>query len=114
GQGAEVVSVFRGHAERVVAITSMDVYRATAVLHGLDDGPLEPLPLTEDSPLRTTTQTYSASAMERLTKVFGWLDDAYDKVAVERAVRGDAELPAAVLRLPMIYGPGDRLHRLFP
>ena len=106
--------VFRDHAARVVAITSMDVYRATAVLHGLDDGPLEPLPLTEDSPLRTTAQTYSAAAMERLKGVFGWVDDAYDKVAVERAVRGDAELPAAVLRLPMIYGPGDRLHRLFP
>jgi nucleoside-diphosphate-sugar epimerase len=33
---------------------------------------------------------------------------------VERAVLGDAELPATVLRLPMIYGPGDRLHRFWP
>src|SRR5256885_1916637 len=56
----------------------------------------------------------AAAALERLSRVFGWVDAEYDKVAVERAVRGDAELPATVLRLPMIYGPGDRLHRFFP
>jgi nucleoside-diphosphate-sugar epimerase len=27
---------------------------------------------------------------------------------------GDPELPATVLRLPMVYGPGDPLHRFFP
>ena len=26
----------------------------------------------------------------------------------------DRELPGTVLRLPMVYGPGDPLHRLFP
>jgi len=46
--------------------------------------------------------------------VFGWVDDAYDKIPVERAVLGNAELPATVLRLPMVYGPGDPLHRFFP
>jgi nucleoside-diphosphate-sugar epimerase len=29
-------------------------------------------------------------------------------------VLNDAALPATVLRLPMIYGPGDPLHRWFP
>jgi nucleoside-diphosphate-sugar epimerase len=33
---------------------------------------------------------------------------------VERAVLGDPRLPGTVLRLPMVYGPGDRQHRLFP
>jgi nucleoside-diphosphate-sugar epimerase len=27
---------------------------------------------------------------------------------------GDPQLPGTVLRLPMVYGPGDPLHRLFP
>jgi nucleoside-diphosphate-sugar epimerase len=49
-----------------------------------------------------------------LQQVFGWLDDEYDKIPVEEAVLGDRELPCAVLRLPMVYGPGDPLHRFSP
>lgn len=113
-QASALVEVFRGHARRLVAITSVDVYRAVGVLHGLEDGPLEPLPLREDSALRTRLQTYPAATIEMLQRVFGWLDAEYDKIPVERAVMGDATLPATVLRLPMIYGPGDRLHRFWP
>ncbi len=39
--------------------------------------------------------------------------DAYDKIAVERVVLANADLPGTVLRLPMVYGPGDSQHRLF-
>jgi nucleoside-diphosphate-sugar epimerase len=113
-QATALMQVFRGHAGRLVAITSMDVYRATGVLHGSEEGPLEPLPLREDSALRTRSETYPPAQVHSLQQVFGWLDDEYDKIAVERAVQGDAGLPATVLRLPMIYGPGDRLHRCFP
>jgi nucleoside-diphosphate-sugar epimerase len=113
-QGEELMRVFRGHAGRIVAITSMDVYRATSILHGLEEGEPQPVPLTEDSALRTRLQTYPLESIRMLQQVFGWLDDDYDKIPVERAVMADAELPATVLRLPMVYGPGDRLHRLFP
>jgi nucleoside-diphosphate-sugar epimerase len=115
-QAAELMDGLRGYAGRLVAITSIDVYRATAILHGIEgsEGELEPLPLTEDSPLRTRRETYPAARIEMLKQVFGWLDDEYDKVAVERAVLGDDSLPATVLRLPMIYGVGDRLHRFWP
>jgi nucleoside-diphosphate-sugar epimerase len=114
-QATELMAVFRGYADRVVAITSMDVYRATAVLHGLEgDGALEPVPLREDSPLRTKLQTYPPAQIKMLQQLFGWLDDEYDKIPVERAVLGDDTLPATVLRLPMIYGPGDPLHRFRP
>jgi nucleoside-diphosphate-sugar epimerase len=113
-QATALMDVFRGHARRVVIVSSMDVYRATGVLHGLEEGPLEPLPLREDSLLRTKLQTYPAAQVKVLQQVFAWLDDEYDKIPVERAVLGDAELPGTVLRLPMIYGPGDPLHRFFP
>ena len=113
-QAADLLSVFRGHAGRVVAISSMDVYRATAVMYGADAGPLEPLPLTEESALRTTALTYPPPVLAMLKSLFGWVDDAYDKVAVEQVVGGDSGLPATILRLPMIHGPGDQLHRLFP
>ena len=46
-----------------------------------------------------------------LQRLFGWIDDEYDKIPVERAILGDPELPGTVLRLPMIYGPGDQLCR---
>ena len=113
-QAAELMDVFRGHAGRVVAISSMDVYRAVGVLHGSEEGPLEPLPLREDSALRTKLQTYPPARVKALQQLFEWLDEDYDKIPVERTVRGDAALPATILRLPMIYGPGDRLHRFLP
>lgn len=112
--GRTLMEVFRGHARRVVVLSSMDAYRAVAVLHGLDSGPLEPLPLTEESPLRQEGPTYPPEQVRALQPVFPWLDEGYDKVAVERAVVGDRELPATVLRLPMVYGPGDPLHRFHP
>jgi nucleoside-diphosphate-sugar epimerase len=113
-QARALMDVFRGAASRVVAISSQDVYRACGVLHGLEPGALEPVPLTEDSPLRTRTGTYPPPVIARLKEVFAWLDDEYDKIPVERAVLGERELPGTVLRLPMVYGPGDPLHRLFP
>jgi nucleoside-diphosphate-sugar epimerase len=113
-QATAMMQVFAGVARRVVAISSMDVYRACGVFHRLEDGPLEPLPLRETSPLRSKLQTYPEAQLRMLQQVFGWLDDDYDKIPVERAVLGEPRLPGTVLRLPMIYGPGDPLHRLFP
>jgi nucleoside-diphosphate-sugar epimerase len=92
----------------------MDVYRACGVLHGSEPGPLEPLPLTEDSALRTKAQTYPPEVIEKLQEVFGWLDNEYDKIPVEIAIMSSSEVSGTVLRLPMIYGPGDLLRRFFP
>jgi nucleoside-diphosphate-sugar epimerase len=113
-QAQALVRAFRGHAGRIVAISSIDVYRAVGVTHGVEAGPLEPLPLREDSALRTKLATYSPQAMEMVRRTFQWVDDEYDKIPVEREVMSDAALPATVLRLPMVYGPGDRLHRFWP
>jgi nucleoside-diphosphate-sugar epimerase len=113
-QAQRLMETFRGAAQRVVAASSIDVYRACGVLHGSEEGPLEPVPLTEDSALRTILQTYPPESVKMLKKVFPWLDDEYDKIPVEREILGDPELPGTVLRLPMTYGPGDRLHRFHP
>ena len=37
----------------------------------------------------------------------------YDKILVEQLYRGDPDIEATILRLPMIYGPRDRQHRTF-
>jgi nucleoside-diphosphate-sugar epimerase len=113
-QAQEVMETFRGAAQRVVAASSIDAYRACGVLHGSEDGPLEPTPLTEESALRSKRQTYPPEQVEVMKKVFPWLNRDYDKIPVERAILGDAELPGTVLRLPMIYGEGDHLRRFHP
>ena len=114
-QARELMNLFRGHARRVVALSSMDVYRACGVTHRLEEGPLEPLPLREEtSGLRTKLQTYPPEQLQVLQQIFGWLDDEYDKIPVEREVLGHDELPGTVVRLPMVYGPSDPLHRFHP
>jgi nucleoside-diphosphate-sugar epimerase len=113
-QAEQLIATFRGIAKRLVAISSMDVYRAAGILHGTEPGPLQEVPLSEESELRTNFNVYPPAAVKMLQSVFTWLDEEYDKVLVERALRKDAGMPLTVLRLPMVYGPGDPLHRLYP
>jgi len=113
-QARDLVELARGGARHVVALSSMDVYRACGVLHRLEPGPLEPLPLTEESALRTKLQTYPPQQIEGLRQIFGWVDDDYDKIPVEQALLGARELRTTILRLPMVYGPFDPLRRLHP
>jgi nucleoside-diphosphate-sugar epimerase len=96
---------------RVVAISSMDVYRAWGVMLGTEPGGLEPMPITEDSPLRTVRRAYPPELVQTMKNIFTWVNRDYDKIAVEQAVMG-GRTGGTVLRLPMVYGPGDPLHRL--
>jgi nucleoside-diphosphate-sugar epimerase len=113
-QARALMDFARRLVRRVIALSSMDVYRAWGVMVGKEPGGLEPLPLTEDSPLRTVRTTYPPETVKMLRSTFTWLDENYDKIAVEEAVMGSREVAGTVLRLPMVYGPGDPLHRFFP
>ena len=113
-QAKALMEMFRGVAKRVVAISSMDVYRAMGLVHGTESGSLQPLPLTETSELRSTPHPYSPESLRMMRKIFDWADDAYDKIPVEHTVLSDPQLPGTVLRLPAVHGPGDPLHRFFP
>src|SRR5262245_57135097 len=64
-QAEATVRAVRGIAARLIVLSSQDVYRATGVLHGLEPGPPEPTPLTEDSPLRTVLQPYPAALLQQ-------------------------------------------------
>ena len=104
-----LVETFRGLARRTVVISSADVYRAYGRFLGLEPGPIEPTPLTEEAPLRTALFPYRQQAQGP--------DDFfhdYDKIPVERVVLGEPDLPGTVLRLPMVHGPGDPYRRLSP
>jgi nucleoside-diphosphate-sugar epimerase len=109
-QASALIQTFRGMTRRIVALSSQDVYRAYGVLLGIDDGPEEELPLTETSELRSYPP-YPPGHAKHMQSIFSWLDDDYDKVRVERALNASSDPPVTVLRLPMVYGPGDPLHR---
>jgi nucleoside-diphosphate-sugar epimerase len=103
-----LMQTFRGLANRVVAISSQDVYRAYAIFLGMESGDVEANPLNEESPLKSGLYPFRALARDQ-----GDLRYNYDKALVERVVMSDPDLPGTVLRLPAVYGPGDNQHRLF-
>lgn len=98
-----LIETFRGLAARTVVISSGDVYRAYDIVRGLHPGPPDPTPLTEESPLRERLFPYDRPGVED-----------YEKILVERTVAREPSLPATILRLPAVYGPGDYQRRIFP
>ena len=93
------VTHFAAVAERAVVLSSGDVYRAFARLLGSEPGEPDPVPLTEESPLRTGPSPDLGAEID------------HDNLDVERALRS-VELPVTVLRLAVVYGPGDPYNRL--
>ena len=105
-----VVEVFRGYARRIVAVSSQDVYRVWGYVIGTDSGPVDPQ-ITEDSPLRDSRYPYRGRKLPIYPE---WDLENYDKILVELVLQSCTELPATIVRLPMVYGPGDPGHRAFP
>src|SRR6516164_8748894 len=97
-----LVRTFRGIASRAVVISSGDVYRAYGRLTGLEPGPPDPIPLSEDAPLRESRYPYRKMA----PAPDHWMTQ-YDKVLVEQVVMNQTALPTCVLRFPAVLGPGD-------
>jgi len=93
-----VISTLKGVTKRIVAISGTDVYRAYGKLFGIEPGPVDPVPLTEESPLRQA--------------VFPGMK-GYDKLVVEQAIMGDPDMPGTILRLPPVYGPRSVMHRIY-
>ncbi|HYJ47504.1 MAG TPA: NAD-dependent epimerase/dehydratase family protein, partial [Pyrinomonadaceae bacterium] len=89
--------------------SSADVYRAYGRLRRLESGPPDPVPLSEDAPLRESRYPHRAQAKAEEDFAYN-----YEKILVERVVMSEpSQLPGTVLRLPAVYGPGDPQHRLF-
>lgn len=95
---------------RYVMISSADVYGNYGGLQGREASRPVKL-LNEESPLRTGRYPYRGPEPRAGDDPQKLLDE-YDKIPIEEAARADVRLEATILRLPMVYGPGDRQHRL--
>lgn len=109
GDATQMMRVFRGVVPRVVVISSMDVYRAWGRLLNTEPGTPEPVPLTENSPLREEHYPYRNQLMDESDWRY-----FYDKIMVEQVAMQFPKPAATVLRLPMVYGEYDYQTRVAP
>jgi nucleoside-diphosphate-sugar epimerase len=93
--------------ERLVVVSSGDVYWTYTAFLGL--GPAGPpaAPLDEGAALRAQLYPYRARAKGPEDLLY-W----YEKIVVEQTARTSAGVPVTILRLPMVYGPEDPRKRV--
>jgi nucleoside-diphosphate-sugar epimerase len=107
------LAAFAGRVARYVLISSCDVYRTYGVLLGKEDAAVDNAPQAEDAPLRSALYPFRGPEPRAADDPQRHLDD-YDKIPCEQAVLGPGGTAGTVLRLPMVYGPGDYQLRLMP
>ena len=79
-------------------LSSIDVYEAFGRVLGTENGPINQEPIRETSPLRSNLYPYAQ---------IGGRQADYDKIPLEQAALSFRNARAQVVRLPMMFGPGD-------
>ena len=105
-----LLQALSSRVERYVLASSGDVYRRYGAITRKEPDPDPARRLAEDALLRTTRFPYRTEPRRPPADPAGWMDD-YDKIPIEDAARAQADLPAVIARLPMVWGPGDRFGR---
>jgi len=93
--------------ERLILVSSGDVYWTYGAFLGLTSGATPTVALGENSPLRGQLYPYRGRANGADDLLFD-----YDKILVEQAALAGTTVPVTILRLPMVYGPGDPQRRI--
>ena len=93
---------------RYVMLSSSDVYANYGLLHQLETGDVTPDLLDEAAQLRASRFPYRGRGQpsEANSNVL----DYYDKIPIEERVR-QLQTDWLIVRLPMVFGPGDRQRR---
>jgi nucleoside-diphosphate-sugar epimerase len=112
GDARAVIDAVRGIADRIIAVSSMDVYRAYGRLQGTEPGPPLQPPFDEDSPLREKLYPYRDHTPAAIGQRPAWLGE-YDKILVERTVLRDDAIAGTVVRFPMVHGERDEQRRFY-
>lgn len=103
---APLLEVLDNNITQYVLLSSCDVYKNFGLIQRLETG--EPVSwIDESSPLRESRFPYRQDRADDDPQL--WMND-YDKIPIEEDV-STLSLHWTILRLPMIYGPGDRQHR---
>lgn len=103
-----IVNFFKGMTERIISISSMDVYQAYGIIHETEKVPINNEIITETSPLRKNLFPYRKDFPDKNHPLHN-----YDKILAEREVLENSEISGTVLRLPVIYGERDFQHRFY-
>ena len=98
-----------GEIQQFVMISSADVYANYELLHRRLIGEANRHAVDESSALRSTRYPYRGQTLRTSDDPDRYLDD-YDKIPIEASVR-ELSSPWTILRLPMVYGPGDKQRR---
>ncbi len=107
-QARALVEVMSGVARRLVMASSGDVYWNYDLLRGVESGPPNSTRVTEDAKLREKMFPYRDQVADKNDYLYD-----YDKIPVEQVVMSQEAMPGTVLRLPVVYGPGDYRHRFY-
>ena len=102
-----LIRALDGTVARYVLVSSGDVYRNYGIINGKDTGPPATEQLDEGAPLRASRFPYRGVEPRAANDPQRWMDD-YDKIPIEACVRSMMRTQWTILRLPMVYGPGDR------
>ncbi|MDR0703939.1 MAG: NAD-dependent epimerase/dehydratase family protein [Planctomycetaceae bacterium] len=94
----------QGKKQRVIILSSMDVYKAYEVFFGLSEASVVSVPFDEYSPLREVFYPYRG----KLETDFA---NDYEKIFVEQAALQSPVIDVIILRLGMVYGRNDPNHR---
>jgi nucleoside-diphosphate-sugar epimerase len=105
-----LLDALEGHIARYVLISSGDVYRNYGGLHRKETVQPIPAAMGEEAPLRTSRYPYRGAKSRSSSDPDRWLDD-YDKIPIEANTMARPSIDWTILRLPMVFGPGDRQHR---
>jgi len=96
-----VVNFLAGYIGRYVMLSSVDVYRAFGILWKTEEGPIQSMPVDETADLRTAI---SFDSMRE--------SDDQDNRFAESAVLAQNQVSATVVRLPSVFGIGDKMGRV--
>lgn len=106
---APLLGALDGFVFQYVMLSSCDVYRNYELLHRTRSGTPIRRGIRESDPVRESRYPYRLAERRPQGDPRAFLDD-YDKIPIEEAVRSMTS-GWTILRLPMIYGPGDRQRR---
>ena len=98
-----------GRIGRFVLVSSCDVFRNYGLLHRKESGIREFGDVDENAPLRASRYPYRRASPRSKNDPTQWMDD-YDKIPIEAATQS-LRSDWTILRLPMVFGPGDRQRR---